>query len=398
MYRLSTFLPVVLTAALGACASMRQPGALSPIGARVTNEVIADDARTIDGWSLRIDALQRAGDAPSPERTYATARAAAWLGYARDAYAADPRDGVADAALAETRRLVTALEHGTVPTLGTAAAPAATTVRPDLWATLEQAQAGSARTTAPVALADAEVALVRAARLVNDVSGDRALASALREVERACALQAQLATAERLLGGLQIAAPIAPPVAVIALQGMPVALPPRLAPLPAPIARRRGVERVVHFAVGSSELSMQSRVTLGEVIALLRAHPKVNLVIAGFTDNRGDEQRNRDLAARRAEAVRKFLDTATLDLGRVTMEGIGTDSTAARHATIDAFARDRRVMLSFTGTDGQPLTVAEYQSLDVNHESDLQLEQARRPARASLRPSRGATRSSAAPR
>jgi outer membrane protein OmpA-like peptidoglycan-associated protein len=384
MYRLSTFLPVVLTAALGACASMRQPGALSPIGARVTNEVIADDARTIDGWSLRIDALQRAGDAPSPERTYATARAAAWLGYARDAYAADPRDGVADAALAETRRLVTALEHGTVPTLGTAAAPAATT--------------GSARTTAPVALADAEVALVRAARLVNDVSGDRALASALREVERACALQAQLATAERLLGGLQIAAPIAPPVAVIALQGMPVALPPRLAPLPAPIARRRGVERVVHFAVGSSELSMQSRVTLGEVIALLRAHPKVNLVIAGFTDNRGDEQRNRDLAARRAEAVRKFLDTATLDLGRVTMEGIGTDSTAARHATIDAFARDRRVMLSFTGTDGQPLTVAEYQSLDVNHESDLQLEQARRPARASLRPSRGATRSSAAPR
>ena len=399
MLRLRSPLPLALVALVGACAPLRKPGALSPIGARVTNEAIADDARILETWSHRVELLQRSGDAPSADRAYAVARAGAWLAYARDAYTADPRDGAADAALAETRRLVTALEQGTVPPLGAAPSASLAAVRPDLWATLEQARGGSARTTAPVALADAEVALVRAARLVNDAANDPAVAGALRDVARACELQSQLATAERLLTGLQQAAPL-PVVAalpVIALQGEPAPAPApvRLAP---PVETRRGIERVVHFAVGSSTLSMQSRVTLGEVIAMLRSHPKANLVIAGFTDPRGDEQRNRDLAARRAEAVRSFLDAATLDLGRVTMEGIGTERSAAAHASFDAFAHDRRVTLAFTGADGQPLTVAEYQALDVNHESDLQLEPVRRPARATLRPARVAARSASAPR
>lgn len=76
------------------------------------------------------------------------------------------------------------------------------------------------------------------------------------------------------------------------------------------------------------------------------------------------------------------LDAASLDLGRVTMEGIGTDSASTSHASIDAFAHDRRVTLAFTGADGEALTVSEIEALTVNHEQDLQLEQGRARSRA----------------
>ena len=383
MHRLRSSSLIALLALVGACAPMRPRGALSPISTRVTNEVIVEDAQTFDTWGRRVIALQQPGAATSGPRPYLLARTAAWLAYARDAYAFDPRDGVADAALDETRRLVVAVEHDTLPDEGSLSTMTPTRARPDLWAVLEQARGDASVSASPTALAEAEVALVRASRLASAVPMGDASTHRMTDLERACEMQAQMTIAERVLAPLQRVAAAPPPPApvVVALQGEPVA-PVRLAPLAPPAARRHGVERVVHFAVNSSELALQSRVTLGEVIAMLRTHPKVNLVIRGFTDPRGSEARNRDLAVRRAEAVRRFLDTATLDLGRVTMEGIGTDSSAAGHASVDSFARDRRVTLAFTGPDGEPLTLAAFEALDIDHEGDLQVEQNRSHSRA----------------
>jgi outer membrane protein OmpA-like peptidoglycan-associated protein len=385
MLRLRTSSLLVLLACAGACAPVRQRGALSPINARVTNEVIAEDTQTLESWGRRVSTLQQPDGAPgSGPRAYVIARAAAWLAYAREAYAWDPRDGAADIALGETRRLVVALEGDTLPDVSVTPALTDARARPDLWAVLEQARGGVARERAPAAVADAEVALVRASRLVSGVPMGEMPSHPMTELERACEIQAQVAIAERLLDGFRTGPVALPaPVVVVALQGAPTAapMPVRVAAPAPPKPVRRGVERVVHFAVNSSALALQSRVTLGEVISMLRSHPKANLVIRGFTDPRGDEGLNRDLAARRAEAVRRYLDAATLDLGRVTMEGIGTDSAAVGHATVDMFAHDRRVTLSFTGPDGAALTVAGLEALDVDHERDLQVERGARGPR-----------------
>ena len=128
---------------------------------------------------------------------------------------------------------------------------------------------------------------------------------------------------------------------------------------------------------------------------MLRTHPGVNVVIEGYTDSRGRPERNRELAVRRAEAVRRFLAESQLTLGRVTAAGMGADSSAAGHASAEAFARDRRVTLVFTHPDGTPLTPATYQLFDIDRESDLQVEQQHRPRPRATRP---ALRTSSVPR
>jgi outer membrane protein OmpA-like peptidoglycan-associated protein len=409
MSRLRTLLPLPLLALASACAPVRQPGALSPLGARVTNEVIGEDAQTLESWSRRVAALGHdAAAVPSPRRDYVAARAAAWLAYARDAYAWDPRDGAADTALAETRRLVLALEAGTIPELRPRDVLPNVRARPELWASLERARGGRAMQHAPAALAGAEVALVRASRLASGTGSAAPGARILTDAERACELQVQGAAAERLLNTLPgpterapSAVAVAPvparrAAATVVLQGepAPASAARRIPPLEAqPL--KRGVERRVHFAVGSSELALASRATLGEVVAMLRSHPGVNVMIEGHTDARGRGPRNRELAVRRADAVRRFLDEAQVALGRVTIAGIGADSAAAVHASAKAFARDRRVTLTFTDADGTPLTPGAYQLHDVDHERDLQVERRRRTT---SRGTRSAPRSPAASR
>jgi len=419
MIRLHSICVLTLLAFAGGCAGSRAPGALSPIGARVTNEVLAEDALTFEAWSQRVAALEQSGQ-PGPgrraeQRTYAAARASAWLGYARESYAWDPRDATADRALDETRRIVIALEGDTLPELGTLPMAGDSRARPDLWLALDRARAGSAERSAPAALAGAEVALVRASRLSSDAAADAMRARPLSDFERACELLQQVATAERLiaslgtrepeqvvtLAGMRPASPAPMPLVVPAPREIP-ALVPTVATAPRTVPAddgRRPLQRVVHFAVSSSTLALSSRVTLGEVIAILRSHPRVSLVIEGYTDARGNEVTNRDLAVRRAEAVRRFLDRAQLDLGRVTLAGIGTDSTARSNVSAERRARDRRVTLALTGPDGRPLTVAAYRALDMDHGRDLQVEQGvRRRLRASRPMADSAGRPSIPPR
>ena len=423
MLRLHSICALALLAFASGCAGSRAPGALSPIGARVTNEVLAEDALTFDAWSQRVAAVQQSSQPATggraERRAYAAARAGAWLGYARESYAWDPRDATTDRALDETRRIVVALEGDTLPELGMLPMAADKRARPDLWLALDRARTGAAMRTAPAALADAEVALVRASRLSSDAAADAMRARPLSDFERACELLQQVATAERLiatmgtrepeqvvtLAGMRSAEPAPMPLVVPVLREMP-ALAPTAATATAAATKtlpaddgRRPLQRVVHFAVNSSMLALSSRVTLGEVIAILRSHPRVSLVIEGYTDARGNEVTNRGLAVRRAEAVRRFLDRAQLDLGRVTLAGIGTDSTARANVSAERRARDRRVTLAFTGPDGRPLTVAAYRALDMNHGRDLQVEQgARRRTRAARPMAAGVARPSILPR
>ncbi|MDB4881230.1 MAG: cell envelope biosis protein OmpA [Gemmatimonadetes bacterium] len=440
MLRLHSLRMLALLALAGGCATGRAPGALSPIGARVTNEVLSDDALTFDAWAGRVAAVQRsrgagAADADADRHAYAVARAGAWLAYARESYQWDPRDATADRALDETRRIVLALEGDSVPELGALPLASDARARPDLWTALDRARAASVTRDAPVALAGAEVALVRASRIAG--GSDAMRVRPLSDFERACELLQQVATAERLIAGMHApaqpvaAVPSMAPVVELAgrplpgepLPGQPLpalSLPALSLPAPSLVAvvpvappgmvvpvapwtsvppARRAVQRVVHFALSSSELAMPSRTTLGEVIAMLRSHPGASVVIEGFTDRRGTERQNRELALRRAFAVRRYLEKTSVDLGRVSVAAPATEPSARRSASKREYARDRRVTLTFTGPDGEPLTLAAYQALDLDPERDLQIEQDRRRRIRAARPTTsGAPRPATTPR
>jgi len=365
-------IPLVAMLALAACAPGVKPGMLSPLGARVTNEVLDADQHTFSAWSRRL-AATGASTTSSPERVYTAARAAAWLGLARDAYAADPRDSTADHALAEAGRLVLALESNNTVSVAHSAATAAGP-RADLWAALDSLRNSGAAVGAPAALAEVEVTLVRVAYLsAKPVTGSSALARNASTGEQGCDIQSLLTRAEQLLMGLRgssgrtasissavplptRAMPLAPEFTVQlageAIEAKPPAVvrAPRVQPLALSPDTAPPMQLVVHFARMSSAITAESRVALDEVIAGLRAHRAARIVFEGYTGKRIGERFNRELAARRTAAVQRYLADAKLDLARLTR--------ASRRVATSTDGGDMRMMLSFIGADGRTLTLS----------------------------------------
>jgi outer membrane protein OmpA-like peptidoglycan-associated protein len=358
-------IPLLAALALAACAPGMKPGALSPVGARVTNEVLDADQHTLEAWARRVAALGASTTAATPERAYMAARAAAWLGFARDAYAADPRDSTADRALAQTRYLVRALETKTpLPAEGTASIPAGPAA--GLWGVVDSLRNDGAAIVAPTVLAEAEGALVRAAYLAATAPATGTLlvrnaANAARD----CDVQLQLTRAEQLLTNLRgssariAAAPALVPLPVpaasaftVELAGSPMAPHTRIAvkaPAVHPAIEMAAdtlppMQLVVHFAPRSSALTAGSRAALDEVITGLRAHRAARISFEGYTGRRAGERFDRALARRRTATVQRYLADAKLDLARLTVAGRSS-------------APDARMMLSFIGADGRTLTL-----------------------------------------
>jgi sodium-type flagellar protein MotY len=107
----------------------------------------------------------------------------------------------------------------------------------------------------------------------------------------------------RCVDKLQIkSAPIAPQA--LAAMGYP----------PAAVAPQVGVESQQHvllFESGAAYLTASARAHLRALSRELRSHPSARVTATGFGDSRGASAYDRQLAARRAEAVRSYL----VDLG-----------------------------------------------------------------------------------
>jgi outer membrane protein OmpA-like peptidoglycan-associated protein len=117
----------------------------------------------------------------------------------------------------------------------------------------------------------------------------------------------------------------------------------------------------VLFKHNSAELLPIARERLREVAAVLREHEQDNqIVIAGHTDSRGSEEHNRQLSARRAQAVRTFLISEGVSESAVRAVGRGESEPIASNDSAEGRANNRRVeiAISSVGTateDGEPL-------------------------------------------
>lgn len=89
--------------------------------------------------------------------------------------------------------------------------------------------------------------------------------------------------------------------------------------------------------------------TLAAAADALDADPWLRVVIIGHTDSDGDAEYNRDLAFRRAEAVRLELETLSeLDVTeRTRLAYYGEDRPLADNETDEGKAKNRRVQLYF---------------------------------------------------
>ena len=104
----------------------------------------------------------------------------------------------------------------------------------------------------------------------------------------------------------------------------------------------------LNFETGSAALHPISREQLLNVATILKAYPKVELKIGGYTDNTGDTASNLRLSQARADNVRKELIANGIEPGRLEAEGYGSAHPIADNSTADGRAKNRRISLRVT--------------------------------------------------
>lgn len=137
-------------------------------------------------------------------------------------------------------------------------------------------------------------------------------------------------------------APVPAPV-VEALVPAPVVVVP-----PAPVFKTVVVEQAMtiegtSFDTGSAKLKPAASAKLDEAVSFAEMNSDSNLVIIGFTDSRGSEEKNIKLSAARAAAVKAYLVKKGVAADRLTTKGMGSATPVGDNKTAAGQAANRRV-------------------------------------------------------
>jgi OmpA-OmpF porin, OOP family len=101
----------------------------------------------------------------------------------------------------------------------------------------------------------------------------------------------------------------------------------------------------IAFDSNSAVLTPESNEQLDNIAIILRAYPRANVTIAGFTDSSGSGPKNLALSRARANAVAARLTAAGVSQDRVHAEGYGSEKPMADNSTEAGRAQNRRVEL-----------------------------------------------------
>jgi peptidoglycan-associated lipoprotein len=104
----------------------------------------------------------------------------------------------------------------------------------------------------------------------------------------------------------------------------------------------------VHFDFDKSDVRPDAEQVLQRKVAVLREYPGVDLRIEGHCDERGSNEYNLALGQRRAEAVRRYLVSYGIDVGRFATISYGEERPAARASNEDAWEQNRRAEFRVT--------------------------------------------------
>jgi len=347
----SFLLSLLALAALSGCAvtdpraTDRAPGAVPPFAEakRFTDEAQRADHRALQSVQDRLAALQK--DGRVPQTSYPWAKAQCWLDMARQNYHENDRGPVIGEALAESVKLVDALEKGATPEHRTPLIGGSVRLREDLWARAERGRTGPGAACVTAQAACLEVQLVWMGHEYAEGGWRHAnpyIGMAEAQARRMEADQAACAS---------------PAVAV--------------APAPAPVVVERVIERLV---LATDAVFEFDRAGLGDIGAAGRARLDVlaerakglqgieRIVLVGHTDRLGSDEHNQPLSLQRATAVRDHLVARGMDAALFTVEGRGSAEPVkscsdglARNALIACLRDNRRVEVEIRGRVVNPV-------------------------------------------
>ncbi len=98
----------------------------------------------------------------------------------------------------------------------------------------------------------------------------------------------------------------------------------------------------VFFETNSAKLKKESLGGLGELYVALKGNPKMEIEIAGHTDNVGDDSYNLKLSHQRASSVISYLVEHGIEKERLAAKGYGETQPIADNDTPEGRAKNRR--------------------------------------------------------
>ena len=99
----------------------------------------------------------------------------------------------------------------------------------------------------------------------------------------------------------------------------------------------------INFDTGKSDIKPESVAIIGQIAALLKAHPTLKVSIEGHTDNAGTPQSNKTLSTQRAKSVMDAVVQKGTAAARLTSIGWGQEKPIADNRSEEGKAKNRRV-------------------------------------------------------
>lgn len=99
----------------------------------------------------------------------------------------------------------------------------------------------------------------------------------------------------------------------------------------------------VQFETAKYVLKASSHETLDKIVEILEKFPQYNLMIKGYTDDRGDKVANRKLSENRAFACMQYFSVKGISARRLSYKGFGESNPIASNATARGRSQNRRV-------------------------------------------------------
>jgi outer membrane protein OmpA-like peptidoglycan-associated protein len=107
-------------------------------------------------------------------------------------------------------------------------------------------------------------------------------------------------------------------------------------------------QRNIAFEPGKTELADPSQPVLEDIRAALIDAPGAKIQVEGYTDDSGDEDKNRAISLKRAQAVANWLADHGIPLGRLQAIGFGPERPLVPNDTAEGRARNRRIEITLT--------------------------------------------------
>lgn len=338
---------------------------LAPQADRTSDTRIAADRKVMADLQLRLRHLSESG---MGQNSYPLAKAQCWLDTAWSQYHENDRTGYIEESLAESQKIIRALEGDKTAKVGydTPLVARSTRLRDDLWA---QLNALKMRDTSLVCnartIACGEVRLVRAGHAEQQTGWRQATphVQMAEDAVRRAALEA--ANCQPALAAAKPAAAVA--AAPSAIKPTPVAATAPAA-VQAQVVAGKETFTVLADALfkfdksGRDEMLPGGMERLAQVAERLKRYRNIqSLTIAGYTDRIGGDEYNEKLAMARAQTVRTFLESQGVKAVNVQIKSVGKREPLTANACSDKLSReeqvqcmqaDRRVMIEVVGTAG----------------------------------------------